>query len=80
MPDITVPDITARFSITGAASNLLADVRSNDGFFAIDLDGLDAPIFLPAGGSRRREYESSITKEHIISPQGILITRNGAFE
>ena len=72
-------DITARFAITGAASNLLADVRSNDGFFASELDGLDAPIFLPAGGAHRHEYESFITKETIASPQGILITRNGAF-
>ena len=72
-------DLTARFAITGAASNLLADVRSNDGFFAIDLDGLDAPVFLPAGGAHRHEYESSITKERIFSPQGILIPRDGAF-
>ena len=75
-----MPDITARFAITGAAGNLLANVRSNDGFFAIDLDGLDAPLFLPAGGALRHEYESFITKETIVSPQGILIPRNGAFE
>ena len=75
-----MPDITRRFTITGAAGNLLADVRSNDGFFASDLDGLDAPLFLPAGGVLRHEYESFITKEHIVSPQGILIPRNGAFE
>ena len=75
-----MPDIAARFAITGAAGNLLADVRSNDGFFAIDLDALDAPIFLPAGGAHRHEYKSSITNETIVSPQGILITRNGAFE
>ena len=73
-------DITTRFTITGAAANLLADVRSNDGFFASDLDGLDAPVFLPAGGALRHEYESSITKERIVSPQGILIPRNGAFK
>lgn len=75
-----MPDITAPFAITGAASNLLADVRSNDGFFASEIDCLDAPLFLPAGGALRHEYESSITKETIVSPQGILITRNGAFE
>ena len=75
-----MPDITARFAITGAASNLLADVRSNDGFYAIDLEALDAPLFLPAGGAYRHEYESFITKERIFSPQGILIPRDGAFE
>ena len=73
-------DSSARFTITGAAGNLFADVRSNDGFFASEIDGLDAPIFLPAGGTRRYKYKSSITKETIVSPQGILIPRNGVFE
>ena len=75
-----MPDIAARFAITGAAGNLLADVRSNDGFFASELDGLDAPLFIPAGGAHLHVYKSTITNETIVSPQGILITRNGAFE
>ena len=73
-------DASARFAITGGACNLLAILRHEDGFYAIDLEAIDAPLFLPAGGAHRHEYEEFITKEPRISPQGIVVTREGAFE
>lgn len=74
-----MPDTSARFAITGGACNLLAFLRHEDRFYAIELEAIDAPLFLPAGGAHRHEYEDFITKEPRISPQGIVVARDGAF-
>lgn len=64
---------------TGAC-NALADVRYQDGFFSMDLDAIDAPVFLPTGHAIRNEYISAATGLPVLSLQGGLIPRTGEFQ
>lgn len=61
------------WTITGAC-NALADLRHLDGFYTIEIGAIDAPLFIPAGASERRDV--TVLDVPIVVTGGILTIRN----